>query len=247
MIRLLALGKASRSGWLLAVLLAALPLAAAEHSRVDEPLMDEQTAEESAADEQGVDPLAGQDTEGDALPIEASPEPSDEQTVQPDTAPALDGGVPSVPPFPPRSQFDEMLQRPLFHSSRRPQAGEPSGGSAQELRETWKLTGIILVGEQVRALFQERNGERRLTLGTGMPLDDSWVLDEINLETVVMGSGDEQVTLELLEPRDTAPLAAPEGEAQAGDKEAAPLDERTQEASRQLQQDTESVKETLNE
>jgi hypothetical protein len=62
-----------------------------------------------------------------------------------------------------------------------------------------------------------------------------------------MGSGDEQVTLELLEPRDTTPIVAPEREPQAGDGEAAPLDERTQEASRQLEQDTESVKETLNE
>jgi hypothetical protein len=124
-----------------------------------------------------------------------------------------------------------------------PQADESSGGSAQELRETWKLTGIVLVGDEVRALFKERNGERHLTLGTDMPLDANWVLDEINRETVVMDSGDEQVTLELLEPRDSTPVAVPE-QATPSDSEAAPLDERTREASRQLEQEAESVKET---
>ena len=103
------------------------------------------------------------------------------------------------------------------------------------------------MGDELRALFQERNGERRLTLNAGMPLDASWVLDEINLETVVMGSGDEQVTLELLEPRDTTPVAVPETAVEGENSDAAPLDERTREASRQLEQDTESVKETLNE
>ncbi|MCP8687236.1 hypothetical protein [Marinobacterium sedimentorum] len=157
----------------------------------------------------------------------------------------LEGDTGALPPFPPRSQFDEMLERPLFTSSRRPQAGESSGGSAQELRETWKLTGIVLVGDEVRALFKERNGERRLRLGTGMPLDANWVLEEINRETVVMGSGDEQVTLELLEPRDSTPVAVPEQATPArADSEAAPLDDRTREASRQLEQEAESVKET---
>jgi hypothetical protein len=235
MSRLLALGKASISGWLLALLLAlllaVLPLAAADDPLMDEPAPEEQTTDEPVTE----------------VPVEDEPGITDEDPAVTGDAGLIPSDPSQLPPFPPRSQFDEMLERPLFHSSRRPQASEPSGGSAQELRETWKLTGIILVGEQVRALFQERNGERRLTLGVGMPLDASWVLDEINLETVVMGSGDEQVTLELLEPRDTTPIVAPEREPQAGDGEAAPLDERTQEASRQLEQDSESVKETLNE
>ncbi|NVK41277.1 MAG: hypothetical protein HWE39_08530 [Oceanospirillaceae bacterium] len=151
--------------------------------------------------------------------------------------------------FPPRSDFDEMLRRPLFHSSRRPQVEDSGGGgSAQELRETWKLTGVIVVGDEVKALFQERNGEKRLTLGAGMPLDANWVLDEIDLETVTLGSGEEQVTLELLEPRDTAPVeTAKENGEDEPDEEPGSVDERTREASRQLEEDADAAKETPDE
>ncbi|UTW12186.1 hypothetical protein [Marinobacterium rhizophilum] len=217
----------------LLLLLAPLPLQAADDPDAGLPVA------ESASESPGAE----------LAPAAVQAESSQDEVDQAGEAQPAPGGnaALALPPFPPRSQFDDMLERPLFHSSRRPQAGEPSGSSAQELRDSWKLTGIILVGEQLRALFQERNGERRLTLNAGMPLDASWVLDEINLETVVMGSGDEQVTLELLEPRDTTPVAVPEPAIEGENGEAAPLDERTQEASRQLEQDTESVKETLNE
>ncbi|MFC6669224.1 hypothetical protein [Marinobacterium aestuariivivens] len=201
-------------------------------------------------------PLLAQDEEEapvESLPAESLP-PSDAPDLGTDIEPdaSLVPAQPDpmqLPPFPPRSQFDDMLQRPLFHSSRRPQAEDTgSGGSAQELRETWKLTGIVIVGDEVKALFQERNGDRRLTLGAGMPLDANWILDEINAETVTMGSGDEQVTLELLEPRDMTPVAAPEQG--AGDEEAAEpgtVEERTRAASRQLEQDAESATETPDE
>jgi hypothetical protein len=217
------------------VLLASTSLMAADETDkallTAPPQPQQSEAEQSKADASESMPLENDQAEnGQAEAIQAEPE-------------VLEGDAGALPPFPPRSQFDEMLERPLFTSSRRPQADESSGGSAQELRETWKLTGIVLVGDEVRALFKERNGERHLTLGTGMPLDANWVLDEINRETVVMDSGDEQVTLELLEPRDSTPVAVPE-QATPSDSEAAPLDERTREASRQLEQEAESVKET---
>ncbi len=224
------------AAWVLLLLLVTMPLQAADDAAL--PVTEAQS--QPAAD---VVPAAEQVP---AAAQTASSQAAVDQTEEVRPASGENAAM-ALPPFPPRSQFDDMLERPLFHSSRRPQAGEPSGSSAQELRDTWKLTGIILVGEQLRALFQERNGERRLTLNAGMPLDASWVLDEINLETVVMGSGDEQVTLELLEPRDTTPMAVPEPAAEGENNDAAPLDERTREASRQLEQDTESVKETLNE
>ncbi|GGO80134.1 hypothetical protein GCM10011348_16160 [Marinobacterium nitratireducens] len=175
--------------------------------------------------------------------VEDTPPPleaADDEAVAP--APAQPR---SLSDFPPRSDFDEMLQRPLFHSSRRPQVEDSGdGGSAQELRETWKLTGVIVVGDEIKAMFQERNGERRLTLGAGMPLDANWVLDEINMETVILGSGEEQVTLELLEPRDTAPVeTAKENGEDAPDDEPGSVDERTREASRQLEEDADAAKE----
>nr|WP_067294616.1 hypothetical protein [Marinobacterium profundum] len=187
--------------------------------------------------------------EDDTVQLSATPQAG--QSVASSSGPVLAEGTQVdevLPAYAPRSQFDAMLERPLFQASRRRQAGAISGGSAQELRETWKLTGIVLVGDEVRALFKERNGERRLRLGTGMPLDSSWVLEEINVQTVVMGSGDEQVTLQLLEPRDSTANAVPERAARPDiDANAAPLDERTREALRQLEQQAESVKRTLNE
>ncbi len=245
MIRPTASRHVARLHWLLLpLMLAAVPLQAADELPGTEP---------QGAESPGEVPLAAPANDQDSA-VEASGQPAPAAEFEPETEQEQSPGVANVPGaeplslpvFPPRSQFDEMLERPLFTSSRRPQAGETSGGSAQELRETWKLTGIVLIGEQVRAMFKERNGERRLTLGAGMPLDNNWVLDEINLQTVVMGSGDEQVTLDLLEPRDTTPIVMPEAEPEAGNTdEAAPLDERTREASRQLQQDAESAKETV--
>ncbi len=230
----------------LLLLLMSMPLLAAEDTDTAMPVMEEGGVIKSTPEPDAkLQPEPS--TEPDSMQTEPVPlDPADATGLPATGAPAAGMPATGLPPFPPRSQFDEMLERPLFHSSRRPQADEPSGGSAQELRETWKLTGIVLVGDELRALFSERNGERRLRLSTGMPLDASWVLDEINREAVVMGSGDEQVTLELMEPRDTTPVVVPEtAEGENGD--AAPLDERTREASRQLEQDTESVKETLNE
>jgi len=186
----------------------------------------------AAQEEAAPDSAAPAQTEAEGAPGEAPTAPSD----------AL-----QLPSFPPRSDFDEMLQRPLFYSSRRPQSDDSGeGGSAQELRDTWKLAGVIVVGTEVRALLQERNGDKRVTLGSGMPLDANWVIDEINMDTVIMGSGDEQVTLELLEPRDTTPVAVPKeegGKAEEPDAEPGSVDERTRAASRQLEQDADTVKE----
>jgi len=197
----------------------------------------------SAQEEIASDAAESGQAEVDGAPTEAA-------SATAGTAPAPPGSL-KLPSFPPRSEFDDMLQRPLFSSSRRPQADDSDeGGSAQELRDTWKLTGVIVVGNEVRALLQERNGDKRVTLGTGMPLDANWVIDEINMDTVIMGSGDEQVTLELLEPRDTTPVAMPQEQGdtgEEGDAEPGSVDERARAASRQLEQDAEAVKETPDE
>lgn len=120
------------------------------------------------------------------------------------------GGLPTLPP---REEFAGILERPLFNEDRRPVAesgDDQTLTSAAELREQWKLTGIIMVGAEVRAMLQQREGDKRLTLVPGMPLDASWMLEEINADSVIMDSGDEQVRLELMTPRDTTPVATAE-------------------------------------
>lgn len=109
--------------------------------------------------------------------------------------------------FPPLKRFQELKERPLFSKSRRPSAtAAPTAGDEQQLRETWKLTGIVFNGDQSLVLFQERNGDRRLKLKQGMPLDDQWQLDEISADAVVVSSEVEKVRLELREPRELKPV-----------------------------------------
>ncbi|GGC02102.1 hypothetical protein GCM10011352_30370 [Marinobacterium zhoushanense] len=157
-----------------------------------------------------------------------------------------------LPEMPPREAFEGILQRPLFASDRRPTSTEEGRAaiSARELRETWRLTGIIMVGSDTKALLQERDGERHMVLSVGMPLDDSWLLEEIRADAVVMDSGEEQVRLELIEPRDRAP-AEPEqstaAEGQNGDGETRPLDQGAQEAAERLRQDIQTTKDERNE
>ncbi|GAA0791797.1 hypothetical protein [Marinobacterium sediminicola] len=135
-----------------------------------------------------------------------------------ETTPADSGeGLPalSLPPFPPLSQFNEILERPLFSPSRRPAADDNAMlgmATAEELREQWKLTGIMLVGSEFKAMLRQRNGDQHRILGTGMPLDDTWVLTEIHGNDILLEAGDVQVLMQLREPRDTEPREVPANE-----------------------------------
>ncbi|MBA4501550.1 hypothetical protein [Marinobacterium marinum] len=120
-------------------------------------------------------------------------------------------GVPDLqlPPAPSLGQFDEILERPLFSPSRSPDVDTgpaPDQATAEELKAQWQLTGILLVGSEFRALLQQRNGGLQRVLGTGMPLDDSWVLIAIEQNAVRLQAGDVEVQLVLREPRDTGPV-----------------------------------------
>jgi hypothetical protein len=46
-------------------------------------------------------------------------------------------------------------------------------------------------------------------LATGMPLDDTWVLTEIQSQSILLQAGDVEVQLQLREARDTQPTVAP--------------------------------------
>ncbi|GAA0691519.1 hypothetical protein GCM10009104_18040 [Marinobacterium maritimum] len=152
-------------------------------------------------------PVLAQETE---LP-ETEPSPPQQEAQVLDT-PALN--MPSgLPTLPPREAFSGILERPLFNADRRPavDAGDDQAlTSATELREQWKLTGIVMVGDEVRAMLQHRDGDRHLTMIPGMPLDATWMLEEINPDSVIMGSGEEQIRLELMTPRDTKPVLTAE-------------------------------------
>lgn len=124
---------------------------------------------------------------------------------------AQDDSAP-VPGYPPLEQFDEIIGRPLFDESRRPQEDEnedPISESAAAMREKWRLTGVVWEGDQQLALFSERQGEGRARLKVGMYLDGGWQLEEIMVDTVTLSDGAQSLRLDLWEPRlpSTRPLA----------------------------------------
>ncbi|MEH6576279.1 MAG: hypothetical protein V7731_04305 [Amphritea sp.] len=131
--------------------------------------------------------------------------------------PDVDSQVANIPDFPPLHQFDEVIERPLFNQGRKPQAkpSAPTGGNEQALRETWKLTGITITTERVMALFSERNGSKRLRLEVDMPLDDHWQLEEIEPDGVSVVSGDQEVRLQLRQPRESLPASPASSKAPA--------------------------------
>jgi len=149
--------------------------------------------------------------------------------------------------LPPRGDFSGIQERPLFRADRRPGVEENNDQemlSAADLREQWSLTGIIVVGEYTRAMLEKQDEELMLTLEAGMPLDDSWVLQSIESDYVIMDRGDQQVRLELRTPRDTTPVTPIENASAAGtDSERSDAQTR-QEARpvrpRRLQQNTEA-------
>lgn len=117
-----------------------------------------------------------------------------------------------LPPLPPLSDFDAILERPLFSPGRTADADESvsfTSATAEELRAEWQLTGILLVGQEFKALLRRRSGDQHRMLATGMPLDDTWVLTEIQSQSILLQAGDVEVQLQLREARDTQPTVAP--------------------------------------
>lgn len=110
----------------------------------------------------------------------------------------------SLPAYPPLDRFQEIIVRPLFDESRRPRQTEDTDSlseTAATLREKWRLTGVVWEGMQQQALFSERQGEARLRRETGMYLDGGWQLEEIQAEAVILTDGEQQLRLQLREPR----------------------------------------------
>ncbi|MBR9858448.1 MAG: hypothetical protein GYB38_12140 [Gammaproteobacteria bacterium] len=122
--------------------------------------------------------------------------------------------TPPVPDYPPLEQFEDMLERPLFNATRRPQADEDDNDtlneSAAEMREKWRLSGVAWENDQQLALFSEREGEGRLRMRTGMYMDGNWLLEEITEDSVTLTDDGQRLRLELWEPRASSTRLLPE-------------------------------------
>lgn len=133
----------------------------------------------------------------------------------------LAGGVaraaeePAEPAFVarPLSDFQRMLERPLFSANRRlaDSTGDDAVSSAdeQQLRENWRLTGVLIEPRRQLALFSQLKGESHLQLESGAVLDNNWVLELIAADHVVLQRGDQRVEILLYDPA-AQPVAAPQ-------------------------------------
>jgi hypothetical protein len=117
------------------------------------------------------------------------------------------------------SEFQQMLERPLFSSTRRPPVLEDALADnldAKQLREAWRLSGIALEQGRQLALFSERQGELRLLLEVGMVLADDWRLEHIGSDRVLFSNASGEVEMPLREP-----IIPPEPSAETPAKDAA--------------------------
>jgi outer membrane biosynthesis protein TonB len=160
----------------------------------------------AAEDEpQTVAPVPVEETSEPATEPVASP--SAEPAVEPPAAPAseLASEPPPAPPGEPQpfDEYREMIERPLFSSTRRPPVlrDEPLANlDAQQLREAWRLSGIAMQQGRQLASFSERQGEQRLLLEQGMVLADEWRLEFIGSDHVRLSNGESEVQMPLREP-----------------------------------------------
>ncbi|MDA7086942.1 hypothetical protein PH586_11160 [Pseudomonas sp. SA3-5] len=145
-------------------------------------------------------------------PVATEPEPEPDLAPAPAPAPAMAEAVEPAGVTPPFSEYQEMIERPLFSSTRRPPVlkDEPQENlDAEQLREAWRLSGIALEQGRQLASFSEREGDQRLLLELGMALADEWRLEQIGSDYVLLSNGASEVRMPLREPVATAPPAEP--------------------------------------
>ena len=115
------------------------------------------------------------------------------------TATALSGDITSIDSvtFPSLPSYRQLQTRPLFTATRKPPP-RPAVQAAQgvDLGKKWKLTGIIVAGEESHVFMQGIRDKSVQRLETGAVLD-GWELSEIAPEFVLFRSGARETTLEL--------------------------------------------------
>lgn len=105
----------------------------------------------------------------------------------------------------PLADFQLMLERPLFNANRKPLEEEVADSDEtsldeQQLREVWRLTGIVLEPERQLALFSQRNDSLHLQLEVGMMLANDWVLARIAEDHAELQRGDRRIEILLHDP-----------------------------------------------
>jgi hypothetical protein len=108
--------------------------------------------------------------------------------------------------IPPVVAYREVVERPLFTGSRRPPE-EPEetveSVRAVQLGSKWKLTGIVVAGDDSFAHVTGIRDQKTVRLKIGEALD-GWKLEEIAPDQIVFSSATDRVALRLHEEKKEA-------------------------------------------
>ena len=112
---------------------------------------------------------------------------------------ANDGKPPSARPL---ADYNEITQRPLFNETRRPTAADVAptvtARAISQLSQQWKLTGVVIAGDNSFAHVVNKRDRRTVRLRKDEMLD-GWRLDEISADRISLASAKGTVSLELHE------------------------------------------------
>ena len=111
---------------------------------------------------------------------------------------------PATLQIPPVVAYHEVVERPLFTSSRRPpEEPEETVESirAVQLASKWKVTGIVVAGDDSFAHVEGIRDRKTVRLKLGAPLD-GWKLDEIAPDQIFFSSATDRVALRLHEEKE---------------------------------------------
>jgi len=113
-------------------------------------------------------------------------------------ATALPGDVTSIDSvtFPSLPSYRQLQTRPLFTDTRKPPPRPAQAAQGIDLGKKWKLTGIIVAGDDSHVFMQGIRDKKVQRLETGAVLD-GWELSEIAPGYVMFRSGARETTLEL--------------------------------------------------
>ena len=111
---------------------------------------------------------------------------------------------PATLQIPPVITYREFVERPLFSDARRPPqeaAAATESVRAVQLSSNWKVTGIVLAGEDSFVHVEGVRDHKTVRLQAGMPLD-GWNLTQISQDFVEFRSSSESVVLWLHNDKD---------------------------------------------
>lgn len=118
-------------------------------------------------------------------------------------------GVGTIGKLPPRAVYDEIVQRPLFRSDRRPYAPPQPQTTAvtaapDPTLNYLSLTGIVNSPEITMAIFVDRRNNKVLRVEPGANVG-GWEISEVGRYTVRLRRNGQERELMLLEPQRPPP------------------------------------------